>query len=65
MVAEGALDVAIDAIGVATYDIAAVRLIVEEAGGTFTDPHGEATHEHESAISTTGVLPDEILRRLA
>jgi histidinol-phosphatase len=65
MVAEGALDVAIDAIGVATYDIAAVRLIVEEAGGTFTDRHGEATHEHDSAISTNGVLHDEILRRLA
>lgn len=64
MVAEGALDVAIDAIGVALYDIAAVRLIVEEAGGTFTDRHGEATHEHDSAISTNGVLHDEIIRRL-
>ena len=65
LVAEGALDVAIDAIGVAPYDIAAVRLIVEEAGGTFTDRHGVATHEHDSAISTNGVLHDEILRRLS
>jgi histidinol-phosphatase len=64
LVAEGALDVAIDAIGVAPYDIAAVRLIVEEAGGTFTDRHGEATHEHDSAISTNGILHDEIIRRL-
>ena len=64
MVAEGVLDVAIDAIGIAAYDIAAVRLIVEEAGGTFTDRHGEPTHEHDSAISTNGLLHDEIIRRL-
>jgi histidinol-phosphatase len=64
MVAEGALDVAIDAIGVAPYDLAAVRLIVEEAGGTFTDRHGEATHEHDSAISSNGLLHDEVIRRL-
>ena len=65
LVAEGAVDVAVDAIGVAPYDIAAVRLIVEEAGGTFTDRHGVPTHEHDSAISTNGVLHDEIIRRLA
>ena len=65
LVAEGAIDVAIDAIGVAPYDVAAVRLLVEEAGGRFTDRHGTATHEHDSAISTNGVLHDEISRRLA
>ena len=64
LVAEGALDAAIDAIGVAPYDLAAVRLIVEEAGGRFTDRHGEPTHEHDSAISTNGVLHDEIIARL-
>jgi histidinol-phosphatase len=65
LVAEGALDAAVDAIGVRHYDIAAVRLIVEEAGGTFTDRHGEATHEHDSAISTNGVLHDEVIALLA
>lgn len=65
LVAEGAVDVAIDAIGVAPYDIAAVRLIVEEAGGRFTDRHGEATHEHDSAISTNGVLHDEVIRSVS
>lgn len=65
LVAEGAVDVAIDAIGVRPYDIAAVRLIVEEAGGRFTDRHGEATHEHDSAISTNGVLHDDVLAALA
>lgn len=65
LVAEGAVDVAIDAIGVRPYDIAAVRLIVEEAGGRFTDRHGEPTHEHDSAISSNGVLHDEVLAALA
>ena len=64
LVAEGALDVAVDAVGVAPYDIAAVRLLVEEAGGTFTDRHGVATHEHDTAISTNGHLHAEVLRRL-
>lgn len=65
LVAEGAVDVAIDAIGVRPYDIAAVRLIVEEAGGRFTDRQGEPTHEHDSAISTNGVLHDEVIAALA
>ena len=64
LVAEGALDVAVDAVGVAPYDIAAVRLLVEEAGGTFTDREGVATHQHDTAISTNGVLHAEVLRRL-
>ncbi|MGI9052579.1 MAG: inositol monophosphatase family protein [Ilumatobacteraceae bacterium] len=65
LVAEGALDVAVDAVGVAAHDIAAVRLIVEEAGGTLTDRHGVATHRSGTAISTNGHLHAEVLRRLA
>jgi histidinol-phosphatase len=65
LVAEGALDVAVDAVGVAPYDIAAVKLIVEEAGGTFTDRHGAATHESDTAISSNGVLHADVLGRLA
>jgi histidinol-phosphatase len=65
LVAEGALDLAVDAIGVASYDIASVRLIVEEAGGRFTDRHGEATHEHPSAISSNGLLHDRVIARLS
>jgi histidinol-phosphatase len=61
LVAEGAVDVAIDAVGVAPYDLAAVRLIVEEAGGTFTDRHGEPTHEHDTAISSNGLLHAETI----
>ena len=64
LVAEGALDVAIDAVGVAPYDIAAVRLLVEEAGGLLTDRHGVPTHDRGTAISTNGHLHAEVLRRL-
>lgn len=61
LVAEGAVDVAVDAVGVAPYDLAAIMPIVEAAGGRFTDRLGEATHEHDSAVSTNGVLHDEVI----
>ncbi|NND73857.1 MAG: histidinol phosphatase [Ilumatobacter sp.] len=64
LVAEGAMDVAVDAVGVAPYDLAAVKPIVEAAGGAFTDRHGEATHEHDTAISSNGVLHADVLRIL-
>ena len=64
LVAEGALDLAVDAVGVAPYDIASVRLIVEEAGGKFTDRHGNETHDHSTAISSNGLLHDQVIRRL-
>jgi fructose-1,6-bisphosphatase/inositol monophosphatase family enzyme len=31
-------------------------VIVEEAGGTFTDRHGERTYLNDSAISSNGLL---------
>jgi histidinol-phosphatase len=65
LVAEGAMDVAVDAIGVAPYDLAALKPIVEAAGGRFTDRHGESTHLHDSAISTNGALHDEVIALLA
>jgi histidinol-phosphatase len=64
LVAEGAIDLAVDAVGVAAYDLAAVRVVVEEAGGTFTDRHGEPTHEHDTAISSNGLLHHEAVDRL-
>lgn len=65
LVAEGAVDVAIDAVGVKPYDTAAVRLIVEEAGGTFTDRFGAATHESDTAISSNGRLHAEVIAALS
>jgi fructose-1,6-bisphosphatase/inositol monophosphatase family enzyme len=37
LVAEGSAELAVDARGLAIWDTAAVRLIVEEAGGRFDD----------------------------
>jgi histidinol-phosphatase len=59
LVAEGAIDLAVDAVGVAPYDLAAVMVIVEEAGGTFTDRNGVRTFEHDTAISSNGLLHHE------
>ena len=38
LVAEGAAEVAVDANGLAVWDTAAIRVVVEEAGGRFDDP---------------------------
>ena len=35
LVAEGSAEIAVDATGLALWDTAAVKVIVEEAGGTF------------------------------
>jgi histidinol-phosphatase len=65
LVAEGAVDLAVDAVGVAAYDLAAVRLLVEEAGGRFTDRFGESTHEHDTAISSNRHLHATAISRLS
>ncbi len=64
LVAEGALDLAIDAVEVELYDVAAVRVIVQEAGGAFTDRHGSPATGHEAAISSNGLLHDVVIDRL-
>jgi histidinol-phosphatase len=61
LVAEGAIDGAIDAIGVSVWDLAAVQVIVEEAGGTFTDFEGRARIDGRSAISSNGHLHPALL----
>ena len=50
-----------DAVGLAVYDVAAPRLIVEEAGGTFTDHTGEPSHAGPTAISSNGRMHPEVL----
>jgi histidinol-phosphatase len=61
LVAEGAVDGAIDAVGVAVWDLAAIRPIVEEAGGTFTDRLGVARIDGGSAVSSNGLLHEALL----
>src|SRR5919106_2492304 len=40
LVAEGGVDGAVDAVGVSEWDLAAMQVIVEEAGGRFSDREG-------------------------
>ena len=61
LVAEGALDGAIDAVGVSEWDLAAVQVIVEEAGGRFSDFAGEPRIDTGSAVSSNGLLHDVLL----
>jgi histidinol-phosphatase len=64
LVAEGAVDGAIDAVGVSLWDLAAVQVIVEEAGGRFTDARGAARADGGSGISSNGLLHDELLEAM-
>ena len=61
LVAEGAIDVAVDAVGLQPYDLAAVMVVVEEAGGTFTDRFGERTYLNDTAVSSNGLLHDRVV----
>jgi len=46
------------------WDCAALLPIVEEAGGTFTDWQGAKTIEGGNAISTNGLLFDEVMKTI-
>lgn len=64
LVAEGAVDGAIDAVGVSLWDLAAVQVIVEEAGGTLSDFAGARRPDGGSAVSSNGLLHAELLASL-
>jgi histidinol-phosphatase len=61
LVAEGAVDGAVDAVGVSEWDLAAVQVIVEEAGGRFSDAGGASRIDTGTAISSNGLLHDQLL----
>jgi histidinol-phosphatase len=63
LVAEGAVDIALDPV-VELWDVAPLQLIVEEAGGTLTDLAGVATAAGGSAVTTNGLLHDQVLAAL-
>jgi histidinol-phosphatase len=63
LVAEGAVDVAVEP-EVSLWDVAAIQVIVEEAGGRFTSLAGAARPDGGSAVSTNGRLHDEVLAAL-
>ena len=62
LVAEGAVDGAVDAVGVSEWDLAAVQVVVEEAGGRFSDFSGASRIDGRGAISSNGLLHEELLR---
>ncbi|HLI00865.1 MAG TPA: inositol monophosphatase family protein [Acidimicrobiales bacterium] len=64
LVAEGACDIGIDPV-VSLWDLAALQVIVEEAGGRFTDFEGVARADGGTALSTNGILHDETLAIIA
>jgi histidinol-phosphatase len=63
LVAEGALDVATDA-KLELWDYAAVRLLVEEAGGRCTTFAGDPPSPGESFVASNGRLHDEVVALL-
>jgi histidinol-phosphatase len=63
LVAEGAVEIAIEP-EVALWDVAAIQVIVAEAGGRFTSLAGEARADGGSAVSTNGRLHGEVLAAL-
>jgi histidinol-phosphatase len=63
LVAEGAVDISAEP-EVSLWDLAALQVIVEEAGGTFTDLTGKPTPDGGSAVCTNGRLHGEVLNLL-
>jgi histidinol-phosphatase len=55
LVAEGAVDIAVEP-EVALWDLAAPQVVVEEAGGRFTDLQGVARPDGGSGLATNGLL---------
>jgi histidinol-phosphatase len=64
MVAEGQIDIAAEAV-VSFWDLAAIQVIVEEAGGIFSDLDGAKRADGGSALSTNGRLHALALAELA
>ncbi|HEY6396121.1 MAG TPA: inositol monophosphatase family protein, partial [Solirubrobacteraceae bacterium] len=60
LVAEGAADVYCEA-AVSLWDLAAPMVIVEAAGGRFTDLRGQQTADGGSALASNHFLHDEAL----
>jgi histidinol-phosphatase len=64
LVAEGAADVSAET-AVTLWDLAALQIVVTEAGGTFTDLAGIPRPDRGSAVCTNGLLHSEVLSLLS
>ncbi|QFU93694.1 histidinol-phosphatase [Amycolatopsis sp. YIM 10] len=60
LVAEGAIDLAAEAV-VNPWDVAAAQVLVTEAGGRFSDLSGRPRYDQGSALSSNGLLHDAAL----
>ena len=65
LIAEGSVDGALDGPGVKEWDLAAMQVIVEEAGGRFSDFGGEHRIDSGSAVASNGLIHDELLAAVA
>ncbi|ORW10185.1 histidinol-phosphatase [Mycobacterium kyorinense] len=63
LVAEGAVDIAAEP-EVSVWDLAALDVLVREAGGTFTSLDGTAGPHGGTAVATNGLLHEQVLTRL-
>lgn len=63
LVAEGAIDLAAEPL-VSPWDVAAAQVLVEQAGGRFTDLDGLARYDGGTALSSNGLLHDAALALL-
>lgn len=60
LVATGRVDAMIDPV-VAPYDVSALQVIVREAGGQFTSVRGGSALSEGSALSSNGLIHDDLL----
>jgi histidinol-phosphatase len=60
LVAEGVIDLAAEPI-VNPWDVAPVQVLIEQAGGRFTDLAGVTRHDGGSALSSNALLHDAAL----
>ena len=63
LLATGRVDVVLDPV-MSIWDTAALMPVVTEAGGTFTDWKGNATHTAPEALATNGRLHAPVLECL-
>ena len=63
LVAQGSMDVMVEP-EVSVWDLAALKIIVEEAGGKMTSLAGEDRLDAGDCLTTNGLLHDEVLRAL-
>jgi histidinol-phosphatase len=63
LVAEGAVDIATEP-EAKPWDLAPLDILVREAGGSFTNFHGQPGPHGRSAVATNGLLHEAVLTRL-